>query len=267
MAEFIRSDGSTIHYLQAGTGDPLLLLHGWSMSGAVFGEVIPELAARRQVLVPDLPGHGRSSDQPDMGLAALAAAIVEFCLGLGLQRPDLLGWSLGGMVALEAARAPLVDSRSLVLVSTTPKFAAGDDWSHGLPAGQVKAMDRDLRNNYAATMGRFFKLMFAENEISLPRYQELARKCGGAGRLVDAAMAQAGLQTLRESDLRPLLPEVTNPCLVLHGDQDQIIPAEAGRYLADHLPHAVWQSFDGCGHAPFLSRPEPFCQSVMEFLG
>jgi pimeloyl-[acyl-carrier protein] methyl ester esterase len=236
------------------------------MSGQVFHEIVPRLAEKRRVLVPDLPGHGRSSDQPDLGLAALAAAIGEFCRGLGVARPHLLGWSLGGMVALEAARDPELAPRSLVLVAATPRFTAGEGWPHGLPEGQVKAMARDLRSNYAATMGQFFKLMFAADEVSLSRYQELARGCGGAGRLVDAAIAQAGLLTLRCSDLRPVLAEIASPCLVLHGDQDRIVPVAAGRYLAEQLPRARWQPLADCGHAPFLSRPEAFCRSVVEFL-
>jgi len=267
VAEFTRADGSTLYYDQTGSGEPLLLLHGWSMSGAVFREIVPLLAEEREVFVPDLPGHGRSADPREMSLAGLAAAIGEFCRGLGLSRPELIGWSLGGMVALAATRDLDLAPRSLVLVGTTPRFTADHGWPHGLPEGQVRAMARDLRNNYAATMGHFFKLMFADDEISPARFRQLARECGGAGRLVDPAVAQAGLETLRTADLRPALEEIASPCLVLHGDLDRIVPCAAGRYLAEHLPQAAWQPLSGCGHAPFLSRPESFCRTVREFLG
>ena len=96
------ADSREIFYRESGTGPVLVLLHGWSMSSAVFLEVLPQLAKSHRVLAVDLPGHGASElDDIDYSLDTLAGNVEAWLQQLGLNRCALLGWSLGGQVALQ----------------------------------------------------------------------------------------------------------------------------------------------------------------------
>jgi len=254
-----------LFFATSGSGPPLVLLHGWSMTGRVFSGLQEALPGVQSFAV-DLPGHGRSVAPAPFDLAGLASPVVELFERRDLRGAVLLGWSLGGMLAL--ALEPRLRSRlaGLVLVGTTPKFVSGPDWEHGLPATRVRVMQRDLQRRYLATMEGFFRDMFAPGEVEPAQVRQIARRVAGAELLPPEAVAAGGLNLLKQLDLRPGLGTLTTPALVLHGEQDTIIPAGAGRVLAESLPQARLELFPDCGHAPFLTRPGAFAEALSSFL-
>jgi pimeloyl-[acyl-carrier protein] methyl ester esterase len=264
----VLADGRRLAYGESGSGPALVLLHGWAMSSVVFSELSAELSRDFRVLAPDLRGHGGSDPGSGYGCSALAADLSEWFTALNLRDAALLGWSLGGEVALTLAAAAPVRSRlrALALVATTPRFCAGDDWTAGLPVTQLRALARDLRRNYLKTMGDFFALQFAGETLPKERYQEILRFAVRAGRLPEPEIALAGLETLGQEDLRHLLPQLELPTLVVHGELDRIVLPEAGRFLAATLPQARLELWPQVGHAPFISDPVRFCSLLRNFL-
>lgn len=267
MKEWPLADGRSLCYRQAGSGPTLVLLHGWAMSSAVFGEALEELSDQFTVLVPDLPGHGQSAAAADYSLDALAGDLAAWLKGLELTGVRLLGWSLGGQLALRLASLVRPRIHSLLLVSTTPRFVIDDRWTAGLPDGQVRIMARGLKRRYGQTLDDFFAQQFGADELPPDRLQQLLRQLGPAAVPPQAEAALAALETLRCADLRDQLSALQLPALVMHGADDVIIPAAAGRYLAEQLPQSRWELLPQAGHAPFLSRPQrcfalwrEFCQ-------
>ena len=98
------ADGRKLAYREAGTGRPLVLLHGWAMSSAVFQELMPLLADRFRVLAPDLPGNGQSDPDFEFNHNSIASDIEQWLTSLDVDTVDLVGWSLGGQVALNLAK-------------------------------------------------------------------------------------------------------------------------------------------------------------------
>jgi len=258
-------NGQRLHYRDSGSGQPLLLLHGWGMSSAVFDEVSARLANRGRCLCLDLPGHGSSPATAEFTLESLAGMVEALVVQMDLVKPVLLGWSLGGQVAQLVATRRQVTLAGLILVATTPRFVAGADWEHGLPGLQLRALHRDLQRQYARTLGDFFQLMFAGEQLAPERFRRIVRFAAGAARLPDAATVLAGLELLQQNDLRDQLA-VEPPCLVVHGELDRIVPISAGAYLAARIPAAELALFPAVGHAPFFSDPEQFCDRVESFL-
>jgi pimeloyl-[acyl-carrier protein] methyl ester esterase len=228
------------------------------MSSAVFAEALQALSVDFRVLAPDLRGHGFSDSGNGCALEDFAGDLRQWLEGLGISGLDLLGWSLGGQVALRLA--PLLGKGlgRLLLVASTPCFTAREGWNAGLPAVQVKAMARNLKRRYRETLDDFFARQFQPGEVSSGRLEEIrAFAAPGEGDVLPAAeTALAALETLQAADLRGDLSGVEAPTLVLHGEGDEIIPAAAGRYLADRLPQGHFAGLAETGHVPFLSRPE-----------
>jgi pimeloyl-ACP methyl ester carboxylesterase len=117
--EYAEVNGINLYYETHGSGRPLVLLHGGLMSGDTFGPVIPLLAKRHQVIAPDLQGHGRTGDiDRPIDVRLMAGDIAALIDHLGLDKPDLVGYSLGGGVALQTAIQHPERIRKLVVVST-----------------------------------------------------------------------------------------------------------------------------------------------------
>jgi pimeloyl-ACP methyl ester carboxylesterase len=111
-------NGLSLYYEEHGSGEPLVLLHGGIAGGEMFAGVLPELAARRRVIVVDLQGHGHTAHVDRPLRAELLADDVAGLIGhLGLGRADLMGYSLGGMTALRTAVQHPDVVRRVVLVS------------------------------------------------------------------------------------------------------------------------------------------------------
>lgn len=260
-------DGRQLHYREAGAGQPLVLLHGWSMSSAVFQEVMAQLAGDYRVLVPDLAGHGASDPtRSEFSLDALAADLENWLQQLEIDTIDLLGWSLGGQVALQLTRRGHIKVAKLILVSTTPLFVATDGWPHGLPVTQVRAMDRQIQRDYKRSMSEFFTLMFDGEVMDRDRYRRIVQFAVREGSLPEREISRRGLKVLGSSDLRPELATLELPVLVHYGLLDLITDPAACRFLADEIPAAESACWEEVGHAPFLSRPDASVALWREFL-
>ena len=262
--EFRLPDGRNLSWQEAGEGVPLVLLHGWSLSGSVFTELADRLDGVR-LLCPDLPGHGQSAPPRAATLPALADDMAAWLTAV-VPGPLLLGgWSLGGMVALELAARQAVPVERLLLLATTPRFTTAADWPHGLPATQVRALRRNLERRFEATLGEFFALTFAEGEVDTARLRAIRAFAVRPGGLPDRDAAAALLDLLTEQDQRGLLPGIASPTWVIHGALDRITPVEAGRALADALRNGRFLEVAGAGHAPFWSRPAAMGEVIREF--
>jgi pimeloyl-[acyl-carrier protein] methyl ester esterase len=266
MKFFNLRDGRHLAFRECGSGPPLVMVHGWAMSSAVFSEAAAAFQGDFRVLVPDLRGHGHSDPAGDYGLADFAADLVEWLINLDLQEVSLLGWSLGGQVALELYHAVRPRIARIILVGTTPKFVAAADWADGLDETQVRAMARDLKRNYTVAMDRFFQSQFIAAEIGRARLRQVGGFAVREGRLPSPAVALAALETLRVADLRPKLPAVDCPALIMHGEADPITLPGGADYMSRYIPQGRLSLMAGTGHAPFLSRPEETFASWREFL-
>ncbi len=266
MKSLLLAAGHRLAWRETGSGRPLVLLHGWSMSSAVFAEMLPLLGTGRLVLAPDLRGHGVSGQAAGYGLEDFAADLAEWLLTCGHAEIDLLGWSLGGQVAIRLAFAGKIRVRRLILVATTPRFVAAPDWPHGLPEGQVRVMARDLRRAYLKAQGDFFRLQFAGEAIPAQRLKEIIGFAVRDGALPAPEVALAALETLRRGDLRSELPLLAVPVLVQQGDGDRITLPGAAAALSTACPDSRLSLQPGLGHAPFLSTPQASAALWREFL-
>lgn len=264
-SQFPTADGRRLTWYETGQGKPLILLHGWAMSAAAFHELAGLLGENFRVLVPDLPGHGQSDPAAQSDLAGLANILSDWLKDLAVAPCALVGWSLGGMLSLRIAADEVLSVRRLVLIGATPKFTKSDDWPFGLPVTEVRAMARNLKKRFEATLGEFFSLTFAGETIPVDRLRTIRDFAVRSSSLPDRDTAFALLNMLAEQDQREILPAIQAPTMILHGELDRISPVGAGRAMADLLPRAEFISLAGIGHAPFLSQPHDIASRLAEY--
>jgi len=251
MSFFPLPQSRGLHYRCLGQGAPLVLLHGWSYCGEVFDKLAGSLAHHRQLLIPDLPGHGRSEAAPQQSLGEICADLEAWLAARTNEGVVILGWSLGGQIALALAARGRIPVKSLILISSTPKFTASADWTFGLPEAQLRSMQRHFARNPQLCIQQF------QHNI------DARRSCP---RLPDAATAARGLELLGSIDLRPMLSGITCPVLLLHGSQDNVIPRSASGYLSRVLPDSRLETLEGGGHAPFWEDPSWVLRQLEAFL-
>jgi pimeloyl-[acyl-carrier protein] methyl ester esterase len=247
----------------SGSGPALVLLHGWGLNSLIWESILPLLTDAFTVVRIDLPGHGASSWPPGFHDAESLAALLAPHVPPGCA---LLGWSLGGVAAIELALAGRARIGQLILVSTTPKFVASDDWEHGLAAPAVERFASLLETDYESTVREFFGLQVQGDEHARGTLRELRQKllAGGKPRL---EALRAGLAILRTADQRDRLGRIAHPTLVIAGQYDRMTSPQAARALAAGIPGARFESIARAGHAPFLSHPGEFCRVLGAFLG
>jgi len=262
VKRFTLKSGQKLHYLDSGQGPALVLLHGWAMSSAIFSPAIHPLAQNFRLLVPDLRGHGESDPGDHYTLDYFAADVLQWLESLNLESFFLLGWSLGGQVAIRLAANGTLPIKRLILVSSTPKFCHGADWESGLPQSQVRAMERQFHRDPRTTFNDFAAMLFAGEKSG----KGLAEKVRARLILPETKAGLAALATLKNGDLRGELKNIRMPTLIHHGRADTVIPVSAGLFLAEQIPNTEASLWDHVGHVPFLSYPERSQSLWKEFL-
>jgi pimeloyl-[acyl-carrier protein] methyl ester esterase len=248
-----------------GSGPDLVLLHGWGLNVRVWDGLVGELRDRYRMIAVDLPGHGQSAWSAGRGTPAEQAWLLHSTLASVSNGYSLLGWSLGGQIALDLAAAMPSQIDRLVLVAATPRFAQSPDWPYGMQPAVITKLATQLRQDYRRTVSDFLELQVRGSIEGSGVLDQLRHALFVHGEAQPGAL-EAGLNTLATSDLRPTLSHVRAPTLVIAGRNDRITAPAASRALAQALPDARYVEMRRAAHAPFLSHRGEFAALVDRFL-
>jgi len=258
---FSTHDGVSLRWDRAGSGPAVLLVHGWTCNHTFWDRQLPALRERFTVVTVDLRGHGESS-RPQKGytVPALASDLEALVRSLRVPQIAIVGWSLGGMIALELARRLGDRVSALGLVCTTAGGLADPD-----NALNQRAARDSMRAGIAAdfrTWARGFIAACFRDGAEAPLYPwALAQAQKTAPHVVAAC-----LEGIIAFDLRARLASLRVPTAILHGRHDRLLPLGNGEHLAAHVPGATLTVFEHSGHAPFLEEPEAFDAALLALL-
>lgn len=270
------SDGTSLHYIEAGSGRPLVMIPGWSQSAAEFKHQIDDLARDRRVIALDMRGHGES-DTPDHGyrIARLSRDLHDVLAALDLAEVDVLGHSMGCSVIW--SHLDLFGGERLarlLLIDQAPAVTGRPNWSEEerldcgclMPSATelygfcdaVRAADDAeaeadlLAGMFTGAMPRDELLWIAAENLKFPRTH-------AADLLFDHCML----------DWRDVIRRIDRPTLVV-GAAKSIFPARSQEWIAEQIPGAELRIFaedEGGSHFMFYENPEAFNALVRDFLG
>jgi pimeloyl-[acyl-carrier protein] methyl ester esterase len=180
------------------------------------------------------------------------------------------GWSLGGLVALQAAATRPQQVPALAMLCASPRFVRGDatpggSWKYGVSAEIFQEFARGLREDYRGTLDRFVALEAFGSEHAKDEIRALRTDLFARGEPAAPALAD-GLDLLETSDLRAALPTLSVPSLWLAGRRDRLVDPRAMREAAAMAPAAEFHLVEHAGHAPFLTHADAVSARLDAFL-
>lgn len=256
---------------RGGTGRPVVLIHGWPLSGAAWSKQVPALTgAGYRVITYDRRGFGQS-DKPASGYdydtfaADLAGLIDEH----GLSDVTLVGFSMGGgEVARYVARFGEDKLHSVVFAAAVPPYLMKTPDNPDGPLTQEKAeeMEQGLRADRATFFDGFTKDFFSANgelKVSEAERQEAIALCQQS----DQGAALGAMKAFGTTDFREDLKAITVPALIIHGDADGIVPlAGSGQRTHAAIPGSTLVVVEGAPHGFNVSHADRFNEELLKFL-
>jgi len=224
----------------------LVLIHGWGFGQCVWTPAVERLARYFRVHLASLSGYGEPLAANEIPAGAI-----------------LCGWSLGAQEVMRLALTQPKQAARLVLVGATPRFVRTDEWPHGLSPDILQKFSTAVADDPSLALKRFAALVNHGDDDALAMTRKLNSLAGS--RLPSPTVLFEGLRALRETDLRSIVGHITQPTLVIHGDNDELVPLAAARWLADELAHGRLATMPGRAHAPFLSATKHFADLIAEF--
>jgi pimeloyl-ACP methyl ester carboxylesterase len=258
-------DGETLAYVALGNsaGPPVVLIHGYTDSARDWVPLVPYLAPRLHLILVDIRGHGRSG-KPDCCYTRLDFAYdIKLLLDtLKVRRADIVGHSLGSIIAQTFAEYWPERTRRVVLISSTGGPRAGA--APRKPAYDYAAQIRQLKEPLDPDSPFMIKWWSSPTPVD-PDFIRRERKDAAAIPLrVWLAVLDQGLV---DADLQRTLPKLRAPTLLIWGSADPIMEEEARQSLREALPGAQVKVFPGLGHNPFWENPQACADVINAFLG
>ena len=236
-----------IHLTKYGKGTPLVFFHGWGFDSHIWRSILPLLNNSYQIILVDLPGFGLSCMQN----------WHDFKVLLLQQLPDqfiLTGWSMGGLYATRLALEEPNRIKSLVNITSSPRFIADELWP-GVSIGVFDVFYKKLSQDVTGTLKDFISLQLGKNQFPL----ELGHPPSKEG-------LDFGLEILHQWDLRVKLKDIQVPTCYMFGRLDPITPITTMRVMHQEYPEFNYVLFSKAAHMPFLSHQELFIDEFLRFI-
>lgn len=260
----------TVH--TQGSGFPVLCLHGHPGSGRSMSVFAQPLSQQFQILAPDLRGYGQSPTRQPFEMQDHLPDLSALLDRLGISRCLVLGWSLGGILAMELAlsRPELVSGLILVATAARPRGShPAITWQDNLYTG-IASVVNHLKPGWQwniDTFGRRSLYRYLIQQHTPEAYRYLADEALPAYLKTSRAANNALLQALRRGYNRlPDLSQIQCPALVLAGSDDRHITAQSSLETAQHLPQSQWRCYSDVAHLFPWEIPQQVIQDIQQWL-
>ena len=256
-------NGLNINYIDEGSGQLLLMLHGWGSNIELFKGIIDFAKSKYHVVAMDMPGFGKSDEPKEpMNVDDYVNFVISFIKELYPLEKEiiLLGHSMGGRIIIKLTSG-MHDGR-IKTDFTVPKIVLTD-------AAGVKPV-RSAAQNKRTKRYKFYKSIITKTGIAKAfpgTVDALQKKFGSADYAAASPIMRQSLVKVVNEDLVPYMPSVTMPALLIWGDLDTATPLSDGQQMEKLMPEAGLAVINGVGHYSFLENPVLYNKILGSFLG
>lgn len=253
----------SVYLERRGQGPDLVLLHGWGMNSGVWHNLAAQLEDSFCVHLVDLPGFGDSKALP---ASATLADWAEAILAVTPPHAAWLGWSLGGLIASQAALQAPTRVTQLITLASSPCFVAQENWP-GIKPNVLAAFAEQLNVDHQGVINRFLALQAMGSEHAREDIRQLKMSLANKPS-PDPSALSAGLTLLATVDLRAQLATLNLPLLRLYGRLDGLVPHQVAPLVTALLPSNNRQQYieAKASHAAFISHLEHTVAQIKGFL-
>lgn len=237
----------------------ILLVPGWSTDSAIFEWIVPALAQHFVVHLADYPSISLNDN-----LATLADGLRQAIQAKNLHSVFVIGWSLGGNVAVELASRYPEKVLALQLISSSPCFTQKSNWPNAMPESVLQGFIDNLQKAPSKTLKRF-DILQSKNDVeekallqSLQDYREQHANW-------DNASLVQGLQLLQTLDQRQTIAGLKQEILWVFGENDALLAEQKPHEITQLNPHISLQLLEGCAHLPFVTDSQAFFEALIAF--
>lgn len=228
----------------------LILLHGWAMHSAIWGDFAQNLAQNYEVIALDLPLCETLNEISD-----------EIIAQLPKEKFYLLGWSFGGTVALNIAQRYANRVQGIILIAANPCFVASGNWA-GMPLETFENFALQFHENPTATLQRFLALQTQ----GAPKFLKELKNRFNQKTISDFSKLEISLALLKNSDLRTAFKNLTCETLVILSDNDALIPIQVATKLQTLKPDLRIHVLNEASHIPFITQSQNCLTAIHTFL-
>jgi 2-hydroxymuconate-semialdehyde hydrolase len=260
-------DGLSTGYLEAGAGEPVILLHGGEFGASAelgWERTIDALAGRYRVLAPDMLGYGNSAKVIDFvdGRGLRIRHIARFCEVMGVASAHFVGNSMGAINLLTDATSenPVLPVRSLTLI------CGGGEIQRNEHTDALYEYDASVEAMRRVVTALFFDPAYAADEEYVRRRHESSTAIGAWEAIAAARFRRPGLTPPPAPSTTRAYERITVPTLVIEGTGDKLLPPGWAADIAGRISHGRSAVVDGAGHCPQIERPDVVNELLLGFL-
>jgi len=246
-------------YIESGQGEPLVLIHGLGGDHREWAMQIPVFAQKFRVIALDLRGHGETDKIGEKySLPTFAKDVIGLLDKLEIDKAYFCGVSMGGIVTLQIALNYPERVKGLILVNTTARLTeqAAKVVLRWVELFQTKGFDAYFDQ---VIKDAFHPSFIEANPELIKQIKEMSRNRD----FQTVIKAAFGLQSFNFVDQ---LEKINAPTLIIHGEDDKVIPVEEAKLLHQKIPNSELIIFPRCGHATIIEKAQEFNKTVIEFL-
>ncbi len=240
----------------------IILIHGWGIHGDIWDLIIDDLLPYYHITIVDLPGFGRSSINSSVYSLEMLADSV---LAVAPKKAIWLGWSLGGLVATQAAMIAPERVQILVNIASIPCWCAKPHWECAVSPMSLEKFQNLLETSPEKALVQFLSWQ-NKNSVSMKAEIRYVRERAFLYGMPDIRALVGGLQILLKTDLRAALENLKMPMGYWFGEQDTLIPKMVITELKKFLPTAHTEQHPQAAHLPFISHKNWFLNTLKSWL-
>lgn len=267
MSYILTRDNTKIYYEDEGSGQTILLIHGWAANRNSFIVAKKYLSKNYRVITYDLRGHGLSEvTKHGLTMESFAMDLEDLICKIGLEDLIIMGWSMGAQVLFKYVQMyGCKRLKGIGIIDMTPKLINDDSWNLGLYNGSFTHEDNltyltGMCNHWMRFMDDFYYTVsqdLTEGQLKYIR-KDNARNTPHVTIALWIAMAKG--------DYREVVTKINVPTIIMYGDKHTLYSKETFNYLNSHIPNSQLVKFEGCTHILVVENPVKFCNVVEAFI-